>query len=205
MKFLFDLFPVILFFASYRLASHEPATAQAWLAMIGTDIPATQAPILVATVAAIAGTLMQVLWLMLRRRKIDTMLWISLVLIVVFGGATLVLHDATFIKWKPTVLYWLFAIVLAGSAALFGRNLLKSMMGAQLEMPEQAWGRLNLAWAGFFALMGGVNLFVAYRFSESTWVDFKLYGSMGLMLLFIVAQAFFLARYMEPGTPDRND
>ncbi|GMV54783.1 MAG: hypothetical protein AMXMBFR6_05880 [Betaproteobacteria bacterium] len=205
MKFLFDLFPVILFFASYRLASHAPATAQSWFAMIGMGIPATQAPILVATVAAIAGTVMQVLWLMLRRRKIDTMLWISLVLIVVFGGATLVLHDATFIKWKPTVLYWLFALVLAGSAALFGRNLLKSMMGAQLEMPERAWGRLNLAWAGFFALMGGVNLFVAYRFSESTWVDFKLYGSMGLMLLFIIAQAFFLARYMEPGTPEQHD
>jgi len=173
MKFLFDLFPVILFFAAFQL----------W-------------DIYVATGVAIAASFAQIGWLALRRKKIDTMLWASLAIIVVFGGLTLLLRDKTFIQWKPTVLYWLFAVVLCGGA-LGGRNVLKAMMSQQIQLPEPVWARLNWSWVGFFAFMGAANLYVAYNYSESVWVNFKLFGGVGLMLLFVLAQGLVLARYME--------
>jgi len=176
MKFLFDLFPVILFFIAFKLAD-----------------------IYVATGVAIAATFAQVGWLRLRGRRIDPMLWASLGIIVVFGGATLLLHDETFIKWKPTVLYWLFALVLSGSALIFRKNLLRVMLKSQIVLPEAVWSRLNWSWAGFFAFMGAANLFVAYRFPTDIWVNFKLFGGMGLMLLFVIAQAFFLSKHIEQG------
>lgn len=125
------------------------------------------------------------------------MLWVSLGIIVVFGGATLFFHNPTFIKWKPTALYWLFGGVLAGSALLFGRNLIRRMLEAQIQLPDPVWARLNLAWAAFFFVMGGINLYVAYSFSEEAWVNFKLFGGMGLMLAFVLAQGFFLSKYLE--------
>ena len=176
MKFLFDLFPVILFFVAYKLAN-----------------------IYVATGVAIAATFAQVGWLRLRRRRVDPMLWASLGIIVVFGGATLLLRDETFIKWKPTVLYWLFALVLAGSAVFFRKNLMQLMLRAQVVLPDAVWSRLNWSWAGFFAFMGAANLYVAYSFSTDAWVNFKLFGGVGLMLLFVVAQALYLGRYLEQG------
>ena len=109
------------------------------------------------------------------------MLWISLAIIVVFGGATLFFHNPTFIKWKPTALYWLFGGVLLGSAWLLGRNLIRAMLEAQIKLPDPVWARLNLAWAGFFIAMGVLNLWVAYNFSEEAWVNFKMFGGMGLM------------------------
>jgi intracellular septation protein len=173
MKFLFDLFPVILFFVAFKVTG-----------------------IYVATAVAIAATVLQVAWLGLRGRKIDPMLWASLGIIVVFGGATLALQDETFIKWKPTVLYWLFATVLAGGT-LVGKNFLRMMLKAQMQLPEEVWSRLTWSWAGFFLFMGAANLFVAFNFSTDTWVNFKLFGGMGLMLVFVLAQAMFLAKYVE--------
>jgi intracellular septation protein len=174
MKFLFDLFPVILFFATYKFAG-----------------------IYVATGVAIVATLAQVGWVHFRHGKVDKMLWVSLALVVVFGGATLLLHDPTFIKWKPTVLYWLFAAVLLGSALLFKKNLIRAMLQEQVTLPDPLWGRLNLSWVAFFAVMGALNLYVAYNFSEADWVNFKLFGGMGLMFAFIVAQGLLLAKYVE--------
>ena len=176
MKFLFDLFPVILFFAAFQL----------W-------------DIYVATGVAIAASFAQIGWLALRGKKIDAMLWASLAIIVVFGGLTLLLRDKTFIQWKPTVLYWLFGAVLAGGA-LTGRNLIKAMMSQQIQLPEAVWARLNWSWVGFFAFMGAANLYVAYNYSESAWVNFKLIGGVGLMLLFVLAQGLVLARYVEDRT-----
>ena len=174
MKFLFDLFPVILFFVAFKM----------------TDI-------YVATGVAIAATFAQVAWLRLRRRRVEPMLWASLAIIVVFGGATLLLRDETFIKWKPTVLYWLFAAVLSGAALIFRRNLIRAVMGAELKLPEAVWARLNWSWVLFFVVMGALNLFVAFNFSTDLWVNFKLFGGMGLMLLFVIGQALFLARHIE--------
>ncbi len=174
MKFLFDLFPVILFFIAFKVSG-----------------------IYVATGVAIAATFAQIGWLLARGRKVDTMLWVSLAIIVVFGGATLWLQDETFIKWKPTVLYWLFGAVLAGSTLLFRRNLIRKLMEEQIALPERVWARLNASWIGFFALMGAANLFVAFNFPTDTWVNFKLFGGMGLMLAFVVAQSLLLAKYVE--------
>jgi intracellular septation protein len=174
MKFLFDLFPVILFFIAFKLQG-----------------------IYVATAVAIAASCAQIGWLWLRGRKIDMMLWVSLGIIVVFGSATLLLHDETFIKWKPTVLYWLFASVLSGSALIFRKNLIRSMLGEQIRLPEPAWNKLNFSWVGFFACMGFLNLYVAFNYSTDTWVNFKLFGGMGLMLAFVIAQGLFLAKYVE--------
>jgi len=122
---------------------------------------------------------------------------VSFAIIVVFGGATLWLHDETFIKWKPTVLYWLFGVSLIGAQLLFGRNLIRAMLGGQVVLPDAAWRKLNWSWVGFFAFMGAANLYVAYNYSTDTWVNFKLFGGMGLMLVFVVLQALFLSRYMQ--------
>lgn len=173
MKFLFDLFPIILFFAAFKAFD-----------------------IFVATGVVIVATAAQIAWVWHRHRKVDTMLWVSLALVVVFGGATLLLRDETFIKWKPTVLYWLFAVVLFASAHLFGRNLIRAMLEAQVTLPTPLWARLNLAWVLFFAAMGVLNLWVAFNFSTDTWVTFKLFGGMGLMVVFIVGQGVVLSRYL---------
>lgn len=198
MKFLFDLLPVILFFAAYKLAllfgSASDTFANHWL---GGGIDPKQAPILLATAVAIVATFGQIGWTWLKHRRVDTMLWVSLVIVTVFGGATLFFHDPTFIKWKPTVLYWIFGGTLAISSSLFGRNLIRKMLESQLTLPDGVWLRLNLAWSAFFLVMGALNLFVAYRFSEEAWVNFKLFGVMGLMLVFVLAQGFFLSKYME--------
>ena len=198
MKFLFDLFPVILFFAAFKLAGAHQAVAYDYAARwLGEGIAPGQAPILIATAVAIAASFAQIGWLWLRGRKIDVMLWVSLAIIAVFGGATLYLHDETFIKWKPTVLYWMFACVLGGSALFFRKNLIRSMLGEQIQMPDPAWNRLNLSWAGFFCCMGFLNLYVAFNYPTDTWVNFKLFGGMGLMLAFVIRQALFLAKYVE--------
>jgi len=124
------------------------------------------------------------------------MLWVSLFIIAVFGGATLWLQDETFIKWKPTVLYWIFAAAIFGSAA-FGKNLIRQLTSGQTELPDAAWRQMNLSWGAFFAFMGVANIWVAYSFSTDAWVDFKLYGSIGLMLLFVALQSLMLARYID--------
>jgi intracellular septation protein len=198
MKFLFDLFPVILFFVSYQVAGGQPETATELAnGLLGGGIAAQQAPILIATCVAIVATFAQIGWLLMRGRKVDTMLWVSLVLIVVFGGATIFFHDATFIKWKPTILYWLFSTSLLVSAVVFNKNLIRSFMEAQIKLPDDVWSRLNVAWIGFFAVMGFLNLYVAFEYPEATWVKFKLFGGMGLMFLFVIAQSMFLGKYVQ--------
>ena len=203
MKVLFDLFPVVLFFVAYTAAKRAPDTASALVSSLlgalgaGASISAEQGPILLATAVAIVATICQVGWLLLRKRKVDAMLWISLAIIVVMGGATLLLRDPTFIKWKPTVLYWAFAVVLLGADLLLSKNMIRSMMQGQMSLPDVVWTRLNLSWVLFFAVMGVANLYVAYNYSESTWVNFKLFGGIGLMVVFVVAQGVMLSRFLE--------
>ncbi len=198
MKFLFDLLPVILFFGAYKLAGAQPEASHELAAhWLGDGIGVAQAPILIATAVAILATFAQIALVWIKHRKVDTMLWVSLAIIVVFGGATLFFHNPTFIKWKPTALYWLFGGVLLGSVTLFRRNLIRKMLEAQIQLPDPVWGRLNLAWAGFFISMGLLNLYVAYSFSEEAWVNCKLFGGMGLMFAFVLAQGFYLSRHLE--------
>ncbi len=203
MKLLFDLFPVILFFVVFKLAGANSEAAQAFGSqylsglVAGGEVSLAQAPILLATAVAILATVGQIGWLLLRRRPVDRMLWVSLVIIVVFGGATIYFHDEQFIKLKPTVLYWCFALALLGAQLLLGKNLIRSMMDRQMSLPEPVWQRLNLAWGLFFAAMGCVNLYVAYNFPLEFWVNFKLFGFLGLMLAFIIGQSVYLSRYLK--------
>lgn len=174
MKLLFDFFPIILFFVAFKLDGVYAATG-----------------------VAIAASLAQIAWMRLRGHRIDPMLWVSTTIIVVLGGLTIWLHDERFIKWKPTVLYWLMGAALAGGQLVFRKNLLKSLMASQLQLPDEAWRVACWSWVGFFALMGAVNLWVAFHFDTDTWVNFKLFGGMGLMILFIIGQALYLGRHMK--------
>src|SRR3954464_3107985 len=181
MKLLIDFFPILLFFVAFKVAG-----------------------IYVATGVAIAATLVQIAWLRFRNGKVEPMQWVSLGVIVLFGGATIVAHNDTFIKWKPTVLYWLMGSALLAGQLFFRKNLLKSLMGSQLELPDAAWRVTNWSWIGFFSVMGGVNLWAAYHYDTDPWVNFKLFGGLGLMVLFVLAQAVYLGRYMkteETGKP----
>ena len=179
MKFLFDFFPLALFFVAWSFYD-----------------------IFVATAAAIAATILQVAWMWLRHRRVDKTLWITLAIMMVFGGLTLAFRDPTFIMLKPTVLYWTFAAVLVGAQAFVGKNLIRIMMEKQISLPDAIWGKLNASWAGFFAVMGALNLYIALTFSEEIWVKFKVFGGIGLMLLFVVLQALMLARHVEDRKAD---
>lgn len=180
MKFLFDLFPVLLFFAAYAITG---------------DIFTATATTMIATAA-------QVIYSWLRHKKVDTMLWVSLALITVLGGATLLLHNKTFIQWKPTVLYWVFACVLLGAHWLKKVNFIEKMMGGQISLPQPIWTRLMFAWAVFFIVMGVVNLLVAHSFSEALWVKFKVFGTLGLTFIFVILQSLYLSRYAETDKQD---
>jgi len=197
MKILFDLLPVIFFFAAYKIAGFFPDQAHAlvtnWLA---ADIPASQAPILIATFVTIVATALQISLVWLKHRKVDRMLWISLIVIAILGGATLAFHDPAFIQWKPTALYWLFGLVLFCSDTIFRRNLIRRMLENQIRLPDPIWQRLNLAWALFFVILGTLNLYVAYNFSEEAWVNFKLFGCTALVFVFALAQGLYLSKHL---------
>ncbi|TDP63833.1 septation protein A [Roseateles toxinivorans] len=207
MKILLDFLPLILFFATFKFAEGSADAAAAFASqhfgflVKGGVVGASEAPVLLATLVVIAATLTQVLVLKLMRRKVDTMLWISLVLVVVLGGATVWFHNETFIKWKPSGLYWAMALTFWVSARFFGKNLIQAMMGKELPLPDAIWQRLNWAWIGFFAFMGVLNLLVAYNFSTSTWASFKVFGTTGLILLFTIAQGLYLSPHLKEETP----
>ena len=173
MKLLMDFFPIALFFVAFKLAG-----------------------IYVATGVAMAATLVQIAWLHLKHGKVVPMQWMSLGIITVFGGATLLTHNDTFIKWKPTILFWLMAGILIGGQLLMKKNFIKSLMSKQLALPDDIWQKLLWSWTVFFLVKGGLNLWVAYQFDTDTWVNYKLLGSMGIMLLFVLGQGVYLSRHV---------
>jgi len=174
MKFLVDFLPILLFFLAYKLYD-----------------------IYVATAVAIVASVIQVVWSWFRHRKVENIQWITMGLIVVLGGLTLLLKDETFIKWKPTLVNWLFAVVFLGSQYIGSKSVLQRMMAANITLPEPVWHRLNWIWVSFFTALGAINLYVAYHYDTETWVNFKLFGMMGLTILFIIAQGFYLSRYIK--------
>jgi intracellular septation protein len=207
MKLLLDFLPIILFFGTFKYAEGDKAWASAFATqhlggiVAGGVVGPEEAPVLLATVVVILATLAQVAWLKARGRKVDLMLWVSLSLVVVLGGLTVWFHSETFIKWKPSALYWAMGLALWVSQVVFGKNLLRALLGEQLKLPAKVWHRLNFAWIAFFAAMGLLNLWVAYNFSTTAWVNFKLFGALGLMLAFTVAQGLYLSRYLEEEPP----
>lgn len=201
MKILFDFLPIALFFGMFKYAEGQrewaAATATDWLGFMvaGGVVGPTEAPMLLATVVVVVATLGQVLWLKAKGRKVDTMLWVSLALVTLLGGATVYFHSEAFIKWKPTVLYWVMGAALLIGQVLFKKNGIQALMGAQMTLPAEVWSRVNLSWVAFFTAMGLINIWVAYTFSTSVWVNFKLFGGIGLMLVFVLGQAAYLNKY----------
>lgn len=187
MKMLFDFFPILLFFVAYKLYN-----------------------IYVATTVIIVATILQVTWTWFYQRRVENMHLITLAFVVVLGGATLLLHDEMFIKWKPTVVNWIFALVFLGSQFIGSKPIVQRLMESQVTVTtEKVWIRLNLGWASFFVLMGFINLYVAYNFSTDFWVNFKLFGMLGLTLLFVILQSVYLMQYLVPEeasteTPPKN-
>ena len=206
MKILFDFLPIALFFGMFKYAEAN----KDWAAGVATDwlgfmvsgglVGAAEAPVLLATVVVIVATLAQIVWLKASGRKVDAMLWISLALVTVLGSATIYFHSESFIKWKPTVLYWIMGGALLLGQLVFKKNGIKSIMGAQMRLPDATWRRVNFSWVAFFVAMGCLNLWVAYNFPTSTWVNFKLFGGMGLMFVFVMAQALYLNKRILPET-----
>jgi intracellular septation protein len=195
MKLLFDLFPVILFFVTYKLFSN--GNSNACLADQAANLPWTQEPILLATSVAIVATIVQVSWVKYRHGKVDAMLWLSFAIITVFGGATLYFRNPIFIQWKPTILYWVIALALAGTPFVTGRNLIRSTLEDKIKLPDHIWGNLNLAWAVFFFAIGFANIAAIHWLSCSNWVNFKVFGITGLMFVFMIVQAAMLSKYVE--------
>lgn len=181
MKLLFDFLPIILFFITYQYKGIYAATA-------------------VVVVAAVV----QLGYVWLRYRRVEGMLIASSSIIVILGLFTLLFHNDVFIKWKPTAIYWLFALVLfASEYFMSGKTFLQRMLNTNLHLPTLIWHRLNIAWVLFFAGMGGLNLFVAFHYPTSIWVDFKLFGTLGLTLVFIIGQTIYLFKHAEQ-PPDNH-
>ncbi len=202
MKLLFDFLPIILFFVAYRVASSRAVEAAAWATQTlgfmvsGGVVGPEEAPVLIATVVVVIATLAQVGILLARGRKVEPALWVSLVLVVVLGGLTVWLRSETFIKWKPTLLYMVMAVALVVGHLVWRKNLIKSLMGSQIALPDPVWHRLMLSWVVFFIVQALLNLWVAFNFDTSTWVSYKLFGALGLTLAFMLAQGVYLARHM---------
>ena len=186
MKMLVDFLPIALFFAVYHLSDD----------------------ILLATLVLIPATLAQVAFVWWRYRRVEKMQLITLALVVVMGGATVIFHDAAFIQWKPTVVNWLFAFAFLVAPLFGGKTLIERMMGKAIALPAATWRRLNLAWVAFFIALGAINVYVFKTYDEATWVNFKLFGMLGLTLAFVLAQGVYMSRHMNaqpaPGTVDKN-
>ena len=202
MKLLLDFLPILLFFGTFKYTEAHKDWAAAFandhfaFLVPGTPVGPVEAPVMLATIVVVIASLVQVGIIKARGQKVDLMLWISLALVVVLGGLTVYLRSETFIKWKPTGLYWVMGLSFLVSQFVIRKNLLKVMLGQQLQLPESVWTRLSLAWVSFFAAMGVLNLWVAFNFSTDTWVNFKLFGGIGLMLLFTLAQGLYISRHL---------
>ena len=205
-KFLFDLFPVLLFFGVYKYGdsnqdwAHRMTVEHLGPLIAGGAVPPAQSAILLATAVAIVATALQVGYLLVRGRKVDNMLWLSLAVILVAGGATIYFHDDLFIKWKPTILYWAFALALLVAQVFYKKNLMRSVMEANIKLPDPVWSRIGYSWILFFVGMGLLNLlmaFVVFRSDTSAWVSFKLFGFTGIFFAFIVIQTMMLSKYIK--------
>jgi len=190
MKFLYDLFPLLLFFAAYKFYD-----------------------IYVATGVAIVASIVQVAGFWLRHRRFETMQVVTLGIIAVFGGLTIALHDDTFIKWKPTLVYWILGALVLGSQWIGRRTIIDRMLSAQVTLSEPVWRRLNLAWGTFFLALGALNLYVAFFYRpdldetarRDIWVNFKVFGLMAITIVFVIAQAFYMTRHMPHDKPEQTE
>ncbi len=202
MKLLFDFIPLALFFATFKWASASPAEAAALatqhfgFAVTGGVVGESQAPVLWATLVAMTATVVQVIFQLVARKRVSAILWLSLGIIVVMGGLTIWFNSEVFIKWKPTLLYVVFAGILLAGRVFWQKNLLRGLLGNGIVLPDDVWWRLLTAWIVFFAAVAALNLIVAYSFDTPTWVNFKVFGLIGLTVLFTLGQGLYMSRYM---------
>jgi intracellular septation protein len=190
MKFLFDLFPLVLFFVAFKLYD-----------------------IFVATAVAIAASFIQVGFYWFKYRRVEPMHLVTLGVVVVFGGMTLIFHNDTFIKWKPTMVYWLLASIMIGNHFMSKRTLIARMIGDQVPLPDNVWRGLNLSWGLFFVVLGLLNLYVAFFYGlelpaarrQEIWVNFKVFWLFGITFVFMVIQTIFLARFLNDAPPNSPD
>ncbi|MBL4744565.1 MAG: septation protein A [Cycloclasticus sp.] len=182
MKFISDFFPILLFFIAYKLEG-----------------------IYVATTVAIAASSVQVAVYWLKNKRFEPTHLFTFFIILIFGGATLYLQDEMFIKWKPTIINWLFSLACIFTAFIGKKPLIKRMMSGGITLPDDVWRKLNNIWAVFFFIQGALNLYVMYNFDTDTWVNFKLFGMMGLTVCFVIAQGFYLMKYIEDPAETNND
>ena len=174
MKLLIDFFPIIVLFAVYKFYG-----------------------IFAATAAAIVASALQILFFKIKYRRFEPTQMVAFILIIVFGGATLVLHQAIFIKWKVTILYWLFAIMFLISQFIGKKPFIKYLFQDKIILPETIWTKLNFSWIGFFLIMGTVNLYVIYHYSTNTWINFKLFGIIGATIVFGILQSLLLSKHLQ--------
>ncbi|MBS0359462.1 MAG: septation protein A [Proteobacteria bacterium] len=174
MKLLFDFFPILLFFIAFKMYG-----------------------IYMATGIAIAASIIQVVVFWLKNRRIENIHLITFAIIVVLGGATLLLHNEMFIKWKPTAINWGLALAFLVSHFIGKKNLVQKMMDKNIDLPETIWKRLNIVWITFFTILGFANLYVVYNYDTNTWVNFKLFGVLGVTVLFVIIQAIYLSRHIQ--------
>jgi len=193
MKMLFDYFPIIIFFAVFQIYTGDASNTEA-----------TKEAMIMATKAGIAASGLQVILYWLKTRQFEKMHLISLGLIAVFGSITIALGDPLYIKWKTTILEWVFALVFIGSQYIGKKNLVERMMGHVMKAPDNVWKKLNFAWAGFFTAIGFINLYVIYNFSDEFWVNFKLFGMLGMTVVFVIAQGIFMAKYVIQEDSDKD-
>jgi len=184
-KILFDFFPIVIFFAVYKYTDN----------------------MITATAVLIPASIIQVAYSYWRTRKVEKMYLVTLALVVILGGATVIFENKAFIQWKPTIVNWLFAAAFLGSQFIGKKTILQRMMGGQLELPQVIWSRLNYMWVAFFIFSGAVNVYVAFsgQFSEEAWVNFKLFGMLGLTLVFIILQGVYLTRHLENGPSEKTE
>jgi intracellular septation protein len=206
MKFLFDLFPIILFFAVFKWGEGNQEAANGIVTqylsglIAGGAVKADQAPIMLATVVVILATILQISYVKARGRKVDGMLWVSLGVITVLGSATIYFHDENFIKWKPTILYWAFALALFVAQIGFKKNLMRKAMEDAIKLPDAVWTRVGYAWMAFLFGLGLLNLFVAFvvfKGNTSAWVSFKTFAFSGIFFAFIIGQTLLLSKYIK--------
>jgi len=174
MKLFYDFLPIVLFFMTYKLYG-----------------------IFAATAVAILASVIQVGTFWIRFRRTEMMQIVTLVCVLFLGGTTLLFRNELFIKWKPSVIYWAFGIIFVGSQFFGKRNLIQRLMDNKVQLPQFVWNRLNIGWSIFFIILGFVNLYVVYNYSTDTWVNFKLFGTLGLILLFVIIQSLYMSRYVS--------
>jgi intracellular septation protein len=174
MQIFFDFFPIILFFVSYKLFG-----------------------IYAATIVAVIASILQTSIYRFKHHHFEFVHIVTLITLALLGGATIFLHDIIFIKWKPTVLYWILALLFLATHFVGEKKLIQHMMESKLALPETIWNKLNLCWMVFFAAMGFVNLYVVYHFTTDAWVNFKLFGTLGLTIVFVFAQSLYMAKYVK--------